>query len=80
MVKIVEDWLLAFRPIYLGSPGPNANGKNILILEDRQIQVIEEQAIGEAQIWATLRRWSWNNSIFRREKRKEIRQGMPAGS
>ena len=55
-MKIVEDWLLAFRPTYLGStpglePKDHTQGQIALLLEDRQIQVIEEQAIGEAQPW-----------------------------
>ena len=55
-MKIVEDWLLAFRPTYL------VHLEKALVLEDRQIRVTEEQAIGEAQLGeATL--WIWLQPI-----------------
>ena len=57
-MKIVEDWLLALRPTYLVHPGlepkDHTQGQIALLLEDRQIQVIEEQATGEAQRWEAI--------------------------
>ena len=52
-MKIVEDWLLAFRPTY-----PVHLGK-VLVLEDRQIQVFKEQATGEAQLGEATLIWTW---------------------
>ena len=55
-MKIVEDWLLAFRLTYLIHVRQYADTqvKILLTLEGRQIQVIEEQATGETQFWDQL--------------------------
>ena len=56
-MKIVEDWLLAFRPTYLVHLG------KVLVLEDRQIQVIEEQATAEAPLNEVTLIWTWLQPI-----------------
>ena len=58
-MKIVEDWLLAFRPTY------QVHLVKVLILEERQIQVIEEQATGEAQLGEVT--WTWLQPIAPRQ-------------